>query len=118
MVNSNSPEEFKKKLEEVLKEDGFVNSLLELDSPEEVKAALEEKGIDMSIEEIIQTRDALVKVAEKGASELSEDDLAEVSGGVACTIALTVGIICSVFGLVTTGASLADTFITRSGRRW
>ena len=115
MVDSSNPEEFKTKLEAVLKDEEFFKSLLEIDSAEEVKTALAEKDIDMSIEEIQQVKDALIKISETGNSELSEDDLADVSGGCAC---LAIGIICSVVGLGLTVAGLTDTLVTRSGRRW
>ena len=70
MVNTSNLEEFKAKFEEVCKDEEFVKSLLALDEPADVKAALEGKGIEMTEEEIIQVKDLLVKTAEKGGEEL------------------------------------------------
>ena len=112
MVNTSNLEEFKAKFEEVCKDEEFVKSLLALDGPAEVKAALEGKGIEMTEEEIIQVRDALVKISEKGGEELSEDELESVAGGeiICCVVsAVLLGVT-----LVCTGASLVDTFY----RRW
>ena len=89
MVNASNPEEFKAKLEEVLKDEGFVKSLLEMENPEDVQTALAEKDIEVTLEELASARDLLSKYGEKG-SELSEDELEEVSGGVITGIIICV----------------------------
>ena len=107
MVNTSNLEEFKAKFEEVCKDEEFVKSLLALEEPSDVKAALEGKGIEMTEEEILQLRDVLVKTAEKGGEELSEDELESVAGGEICCI--IAGVLLGVTVLCT-GASLVDTF--------
>lgn len=112
MVNTSNLEEFKAKFEEVCKDEEFVKSLLALEEPSDVKAALEGKGLEMTEEEILKLRDVLVKTAEKGGEELSEDELESVAGGELCCC-IVAGIFLAVTA-VCTGASLVDTFY----RRW
>ena len=99
MVNTSNLEEFKAKFEEVCKDEEFVKSLLALDGPADVKAALEGKGIEMTEEEIIQVRDALVKISEKGGEELSEDELESAAGGCGGAILAAVGLVVTIIGI-------------------
>lgn len=69
------------RIKEVFSDEEFVKSLFELETPEEVQAALEPKGVDMSIQEICQLRDILVMMVEKGSTELTEEELEQVAGG-------------------------------------
>ena len=62
------------KLKELLQDDAFVKTLNELASLEEVQAALAERGVDMTLEEIRG-----VFRAQDG--ELSETDLEKTAGG-------------------------------------
>ena len=62
------------KLKELLLDDGFVKTLNELKTAEQVRAALAERGVEMTLEEmrgIFRARDG----------ELSEADLEKASGG-------------------------------------
>ena len=72
-----------KQVKEVFSDETFVKSLLELETPTEVQAALQEKGIDMTESEIISLRDEIVKQAQKisEGGELSADQLDDVAGG-------------------------------------
>lgn len=67
------------KLNEVLSDRAFVNSLLELETMEEVQAALKEKGLDLSAEELAFVRNRFTKMA--SGKELSDEDLENVAGG-------------------------------------
>lgn len=61
-------------------DEAFVQFLLTLETPEEVQAALREKKIDFSVDEIKKIRELIVQSAESG-KELSEEDLTAVVGG-------------------------------------
>ena len=83
------------RLKEVFSDEAFVKSLFELETVAEVQAALREKGIELTEEEILGVRDLMIKVEEGGISaeqlekwaaqiesgELSEELLEQVSGG-------------------------------------
>lgn len=83
------------RLKEVFLDEAFVKSLFELETVAEVQAALREKGIELTEEEILGVRDLLIKVEEGGISaeqleswaaqaedgELPEEMLELVSGG-------------------------------------
>ena len=83
------------RLKEVFLDEAFVKSLFELETVAEVQAALREKGIELTEEEILGVRDLLIKVEEGGISaeqleswaaqaedgELPEEMLGLVSGG-------------------------------------
>lgn len=118
------------KIKEVFSDEAFVKNLFELESAGEVQAALKEKGIEFSEEEIISIRDFLLKV-EKGDitkeqlekwtvqledGELSEEELEIVAGGIALeTVGFVVG--CAII------AYAGVTFLTLSimdavERRW
>ncbi len=92
----------------------LAEKLAELENPEDVQSLLKEEGIDFSVEEINELRDALLKTVEKDVDdELSEDDLEEVAGG---AIALaTVGTIATIVGSTAGTANLTHN-VTRG--RW
>lgn len=83
------------RLKKVFLDEAFVKSLFELETVAEVQAALREKGVELSEEEILGVRDLLIKVEEGGISaeqleswaaqaedgELPEEMLELVSGG-------------------------------------
>ena len=86
------------KMREVFSDEEFVKGLFELETPEEVQAALEEKEIELSTGEICQMRDFLIRYQEGTLTEeekkvvefaneyrdgeLSEEELENVSGGI------------------------------------
>ena len=92
------------RLKEVFLDEAFVKSLFELETVAEVQAALREKGIELTEEEILGVRDLMIKVEEGGISaeqlekwaaqiesgELSEELLEQVSGGCATLVAAAV----------------------------
>ena len=83
------------RLKEVFLDEAFVKSLFELETVAEVQAALREKGVELTEEEILGVRDLLIKVEEGGISaeqleswaaqaedgEIPEEMLELVSGG-------------------------------------
>ena len=74
------------KLAEFLKEDvERANNLIDM-SPEEVVKVVNEAGYDFTVEEIVEFGENL-KAAAAQAGELSEDNLDEVSGGLAAAAA-------------------------------
>jgi len=72
-------------IREVFSDENFVKGLFELETPEAVQQALRQKDISLSVEEIVKIRELLLKRLETGA-ELSEEELAEVTGGSATVI--------------------------------
>ena len=97
------------KMKEVFSDEEFVKSLFDLETPEQVQDALEEKEIVLSTEEICQMRDLLIRYQEGtlteeeqkamelaehyGDDELSDEELENVSGG---GIGLAIGAACVV----------------------
>ena len=76
------------KMQEILADEAFVKTLLELESVTEVQAALQEKGVELTEEQILFIRESLIKV-ESGeisaeqleSGELPEELLEQVAGG-------------------------------------
>ncbi len=69
------------KITEVVKDEEFAKSIIDMKSPEEVKEAFAKKEVEISLDEaqvIISTIERMVK---KGSVELSEKDLEEIAGG-------------------------------------
>ena len=92
------------KMKEVFADEAFVKGLFELESAAEVQAALKEKGIEMTEEEILGIRELLVKVESGEISaeqlengELSDELLEQVSGG---SVLLAVGAVIAAATLV------------------
>ena len=92
------------KIKKIFADEVFVKGLFELETAAEVQAALKEKGVEMSEEEILAVRDLLAKMesgeisveqaeqwskqAESG--ELSDEMLEQVAGGLAGTTILAI----------------------------
>ena len=76
-----------KRMQEIFADEAFVKELLSLETPEAVQAALKEKGIELSREEVEEIGKALLKVVEAVSEngELSMESLDEVAGGVLST---------------------------------
>ncbi|NPV91238.1 MAG: Nif11-like leader peptide family natural product precursor [Firmicutes bacterium] len=67
-------------IQEVFGDEAFVKNLLALETPEEVQAALQKKGVDFTVEDIVKVKDAIAKRQNAG-EELSDEDLEGVAGG-------------------------------------
>jgi lactobin A/cerein 7B family class IIb bacteriocin len=91
MVNSSDPKALQEKFQEALSDEAFANKLFQMENPEDVQEALEEKGIELTLDEIRQIGELSEKIRNGEVSqeqvqsmadgELSEDELEEVAGG-------------------------------------
>ncbi|MBO5551296.1 MAG: Nif11-like leader peptide family RiPP precursor [Lachnospiraceae bacterium] len=68
------------KLKEVMADKTFAEKLLSLEEPEDVKKALEEKGVSLTLDEIRQMAEDAIR-EDEGDGELFEDELDMVAGG-------------------------------------
>ncbi|MEN1761408.1 MULTISPECIES: hypothetical protein [Anoxynatronum] len=60
----------------------LAEKLFQLETAEEVQVLLKDNDVEMTLEEINTVREALIKAMERSEeSELSEEDLEEVTGG-------------------------------------
>ena len=118
------------RLKEVFLDEAFVKSLFELETVAEVQAALREKGIELTEEEIFAIREMLLKVADGEISakqleqwatqaergELSEELLEQVSGG---SVLGTIGLALIGAACVAAFAIATDDLIYEcTGRHW
>ena len=115
------------KIKEVLANEAFVKGLFELESAAEVQAALQEKGVELTEEEILAVRDLLAKMENGEISaeqledgELSEEALEQVAGGIlliGSAIVIT-KVACIIAGAVAgaAGAGVGTYFAIRN--RW
>lgn len=69
------------KLTTVLKDKDFAEKIVKLQTPEKVQTAFKEKGIEMSTDDVQLLGSVINKMVEKGSTELSEEDIENVSGG-------------------------------------
>ena len=90
----------------VFSDEVFVRGLFELETPEQVQQALQQKDITLSVAEIVKVRELLLKRMETGA-ELSEAELESVTGGemvTICTILIAGLLIGALVGGLAVGA--------------
>ena len=122
------------KMKEVFSDEKFVKSLFEMESAAEVQAALKEKGVELTEEEILSVRDLLVKMdngelpqeqleklqAMTESGELSEEELENIAGGsVTAILAGTLAMIAVKAGLVTTAGIAVGFGISEAvNNRW
>lgn len=71
----------KEEISEAMKDIKFAESIMDVQSPEEIKKAFKAKGIDLSLEESKVVISTIKKVAESESGELSEEDLQKIVGG-------------------------------------
>ena len=104
------------KMKAVFADEAFIKQLFELETAAEVQAALKEKGVELTEQEILSVREALVKMdnAEISAEQLEqwskqadrgefpEEMLEYVAGGVA--VATVIGVIITVVGYAAAAA--------------
>ena len=84
-------QELKQKFQEVLSDEAFAKELLQMEDAGDVQKALEEKGIELSQDEIRRIKERAIKIQSGEDSkeqpepmadgELSEDELMDVAGG-------------------------------------
>lgn len=97
-----SKEEKNQKLQEVLADKAFAEKLLGLETAEEVQAALSDKGVEFSTQEINDIRQGVIKQLE-GGEELAPEQLKNVAGGIVITTA--VGIVSGIVSIASAGAA-------------
>ena len=99
-------------LKKLFSDDAFVASILEMETAEEVQKSLADKGLELSLDEIAIIKNTL----NSEETELSEDDLKAISGGVAIT-----SVIC---GIISGSAAVSGAFTlgkavhSWTNRRW
>lgn len=99
------------KIKEVFSDQAFVDSMLGMETAEDVQKALAEKGLELSLSEIQSIKNSL----ENSEGELSEESLENVAGGSVTAI---------VCGLIIGAAAAGGTFSigkavhTWTRRRW
>jgi hypothetical protein len=87
-----------KKIEELMKDQEFVKSLVSMETVEDIAEAFHQKGVNITPEELEQARQIALS-SEDG--ELSEESLSAVSGGLALSAVIVGGL------LIWTGLSVA-----------
>ena len=121
------------KIKEVFSDEAFVKSLFELESAGEVQAALKEKGVELTEEEILGIRDLLGKVesdeisveqleqwaAQVESGELSDEMLEQVAGGSVTGVLIIGGVVVGAIAAATGLVAAVSGFIKKvSGRHW
>ena len=118
------------KMKEVFSDEAFVKNLFGLETAAEVQAALKEKGVELTEEEILGIRDLLGKVesdeisveqleqwaAQVESGELSDEMLEQVAGG---SVLGTIGLALIGAACVAAFAIATDDLIYEcTGRHW
>ena len=67
-------------IKNALKDNNFVESLVNLEKPEDVQAVFKEKSIELSLDEINKIKALMEKINEDN-SELSDNELDNIVGG-------------------------------------
>ncbi|MEN1761413.1 MULTISPECIES: Nif11-like leader peptide family RiPP precursor [Anoxynatronum] len=87
----------------------LVEKLMQQETPEEVQALLKENDVNLTIEEINEIREAILKMLDRMTEgELSEEDLEEVTGGI--FFAYGVLALCGIFVALATGTTVTNMF--------
>lgn len=90
-----------------IKDDGeFAEKTLTTSEPAQVQAIAQDAGIELTIDEIVASRELILKAMdEANQGELTDEDLDNVSGGLA--VATTVALITLAGTAITVGGTLA-----------
>ena len=103
-----------KKLQEVFADKAFAEKVFGLETAEEVQGTLAEKGVELSVQEINDIRDALVKQMESG-EEFDAKELKTVAGGLGSLSGCCIG----PHGILgTTVSHVPQISLTAIGNRW
>jgi len=100
------------RIKEIFSDREFVTELISLETPTDIQALLKTKGIDLDIDQIEKAKALVAKklaLADAG-EELNDDDLDEVSGGIA--VLTVVSAVISVIGVA------SSVVITKTDGRW
>lgn len=110
-------EQKNEKIQEVFSDKEFVEKLLAMETAEEVQAAVKEKGLELTLEEIEATKKSIINSLEKNDSdEVSDDQLEQVAGGFAITTALAIAGV--ITGAASGGAALGTAINRWTRGRW
>ena len=109
-------------IRQVFQDEDFVRGLFDLATPQEVKVALAQKNIELTVEEIVQVREQIVKHIESD-RELSDIELSQVQGG---STLLLVGLVAAfliggaVLGGIAAAGSVGGAYIVdqKTGGQW
>ena len=108
-----------KRIKEVFSDAAFTKSILEMDEPGQVQAALKGKGLDFSLDDIGMIKNGLVAM-QNSDGELDIDQLDNVAGGFAITA--TLGVIATIVGIgggiAGAAASAASVVSSIKNSRW
>lgn len=97
-------------IKELFSNEEFIDSLLALETPEEVQKALTDQGVDLSIQEILAIKDSIANSLDSE-EELSEEQLETVTGGSFLVVAIISAV---VTGLI----KLGDAVDRWTNKRW
>ena len=97
------------KLDELLKDEAFIEKLLNQENDTDVQALLAENGIELTLSDISAIKSG-IEARLSGNEELSEDDLENVAGGVDVDKIIT--------GVVDGICKLGDAVHKWTRRRW
>lgn len=75
-------EEKQVKLEELMKDEAFLDAIFSKESSEEVQKLFAEKGVELTMEEIDGLAAAILQASQEQNGELSVDTLDSVAGGI------------------------------------
>lgn len=117
MINENAINEFLKKIET---DADFAKEIYVITEPLEIQALTKSKGIDLTLEDIMASKDILYQALDSAnESELSEAQLDEVAGGIAVTSAILIGAGLAAAGtLVSAGLAATATLLADSIKAW
>ena len=109
------------RIREVFSDEKFVEEFFSKDTPEEAKELLEEKDIDVSVEDLIKLREMLIEKIESGNlddaeaenEEIDDTDLEDVSGG-----SVIAGILLVVLATATIAAGVYRGVQEQRKRNW
>ena len=69
-------------MEELMKDEAFLDAMFSKESSEEVQKLFAEKSVALTLEEVEGLAAAILEAAPKGEGELTEDALDSVAGGI------------------------------------
>ena len=69
------------KFEDLMQNEDFVKTIAGIQSPEEVRKAFKDHGVDISAEEVVALGSVINISLKKGGKPLNDDDLSEIAGG-------------------------------------
>ncbi len=105
------------KVKEIFADKDFVAKVMEMETAEEVQAAVKAQGVELTLEEIEATKAELANQLENPDSdEISDEQLENVAGGFAVTTIVCAAIIGA--GAIGGIASLAKGVHEWTRRRW